>query len=277
MAATCCARLSKWYMITTNLLFACLGVAYIAFGVIGNRDGFHGATLFPDSIFKLVAILGAVILVAAILGITGAVVKRRWILYVYMVIVIGALIYQVVLGVKIYKQGADPPAYVAPIWSKASEKYRASLQNEFSCCGYNNAMDQPAVTDRCNPVAGLISKDPPCYDTLTQYVDMAFTRFYAVLFAALAVEVLALTNAITVLCTRSIYGEDESERRRRRKSGIRLDDMSPDTPTTAGSHNNFGADANNYYGAYKEDRGNQHDSYNIYQQNNYNQSNGRYY
>lgn len=39
-------------MLTTNLLVACLGVAFIAFGVIGFRDGFKGAILFPPLIFK---------------------------------------------------------------------------------------------------------------------------------------------------------------------------------------------------------------------------------
>lgn len=45
-------RLSKVYMVTTNLLFACLGFAFIAFGVIGRREGFKGATLFPPNTFK---------------------------------------------------------------------------------------------------------------------------------------------------------------------------------------------------------------------------------
>ncbi|KAI9484842.1 Tetraspanin family-domain-containing protein [Zychaea mexicana] len=280
MAPTCCARLSKWYMITTNLLFACLGIAYIAFGVIGNKDGFKGASLFPESIFKQVAILGAIVIFASILGMVGTFVKRKWILLIYMLIVVVALVYQVVIGIKIYQKGADSPGYVAPLWSQAKESYRASLQNDFSCCGFNNAMDQPAVTDTCNPQSGTISPDPPCYDTLTEYVDMAFMRFYVVLFAALAVEILALTNAITVMCTRSIYGaeEDEDERRRRRKSGIRLDDISPDTPTTAGSHNNYSADANNYYGAYKESNAySQHDSYDAYNRQNTYQAQGRYY
>lgn len=44
--------ISKVYMITTNLLFACLGVAFIAFGLIGMKDKFAGATLFPDNTFE---------------------------------------------------------------------------------------------------------------------------------------------------------------------------------------------------------------------------------
>jgi hypothetical protein len=39
-------------MITTNLLFACLGVAFIALGLIGMKDGFVGATLFPGNVFQ---------------------------------------------------------------------------------------------------------------------------------------------------------------------------------------------------------------------------------
>jgi hypothetical protein len=45
-------RLSKVYMITTNSLFACLGLAFIAFGLIGVQDKFAGATLFPDNTFE---------------------------------------------------------------------------------------------------------------------------------------------------------------------------------------------------------------------------------
>lgn len=282
-------------MITTNLLFACLGIAFIAFGVIGERDRFKGASLFPELTFKLIAILGAIILVAALIGIVAAFTRRKFLTYIYMIIVIVALVYQVVIGIRVYQKAANPSGYLAPIWATASESYRAHLENEFSCCGYNNAMDAPAVTDTCNPTSGMISTDPPCYDTLNSYVHTAFVRVYAVLFAALAVEVLALSNGITILCTSYIYGDDDdAERRRRRKSGIRLDDMSPDTPTTAGSHNHYGLsaeEAKSYYGAgYKEDtssysgRNPRYDSYDMYRQENSSRvqygdpySNGRYY
>lgn len=50
-----------------------------------------------------------------------------------MLIVIVALVYQVVIGVKIYQKGANPPAYIAPLWSQAKDSYRASLQDEVCC------------------------------------------------------------------------------------------------------------------------------------------------
>ncbi|KAG0194954.1 hypothetical protein DFQ28_000053 [Apophysomyces sp. BC1034] len=259
-------------MITTNLLFACLGIAFIAFGLIGNQDGFAGATLFPGNTFKLVAILGAVICVAAIFGMVGAFTKRPFVTYIYLIIVVIALVFQVVIGVKIYQKAANPPQYVAPLWNTASASYRTHLQDQFSCCGFNNPMDNPAITDTCNPQNG-VSSLRPCYYPLTNFVHSTFGKVYLVLFAALAVELLAISNGITQLCTRSIYGDsdDEDERRRRRKSGIRLDDMSPDTPTTAGSTNNFGDHklyAGDGHSMYSKNNNSQYDNYEGYRQNN---------
>jgi hypothetical protein len=39
-------------MIITNLLFVCVGIGFIAFGLIGKKNGFNGATLFPEDTFQ---------------------------------------------------------------------------------------------------------------------------------------------------------------------------------------------------------------------------------
>ncbi|KAG0743757.1 hypothetical protein G6F57_005042 [Rhizopus arrhizus] len=92
-------------------------------------------------------------------------------------------------------------------------------------------MDNYAITDQCQPTASSIQDAPPCADILINYAKSAFRKAYLVVFAALALEVLAMTNAITLLCT-SFDAEDENERRKHRKSGIRLDEMSLESPTT---------------------------------------------
>ncbi|KAI8374639.1 Tetraspanin family-domain-containing protein [Radiomyces spectabilis] len=269
--ATCCARLSKLYTVTTNSLCACLGVAFIAFGLIGYEDKFHGATLFPQIYFTLIAVLGAIIIVAALVGMIAAFIKRRSLVIIYLVIVFVALVFQVIIGVKVYQKSGDPVQYLASLWGNASIQSRAELQNDFSCCGFNTVSDNPAPTDQCAAGSGAVM-NPPCYAVLRQYVNSSFSKLYLVIFVALAIEVLCICNGITVLCTRSIYGrdDDEEERRRRRKSGIKLDDMSisPDTPTTAGSYNHFGdyykEDANSTYGG--KPPGSRYDSYDMYRQ-----------
>jgi hypothetical protein len=45
-------RLSKIYMITTNALFAALGLSFLIFGLLGVTNKFHGSVIIPDIIYK---------------------------------------------------------------------------------------------------------------------------------------------------------------------------------------------------------------------------------
>jgi len=220
-------------MITTNSLFAALGLSFIIFGLLGYTNKFHGAVLIPDDILKLIIVLGVVILVTSILGLISAYSQRRCIIYVYMVIVAAALILQVTVGVLVYQKGANYNSFVNSMWSSASTQDRLAIQNEFQCCGLTTSMDKPAISSTCNPNAGTAAV--PCAPILTSFVHDSFSKLYLVVFAALAFEVLALTNAITLLCAPSMSGE-ERERRMRRKSGIKLEDMSNHSSTMDGSN-----------------------------------------
>ncbi|KAI9023609.1 Tetraspanin family-domain-containing protein [Phycomyces nitens] len=247
---TCCSSLSRWYVLVTNLLFVCLGLAFLVFGLLGYKDHFKGSTLFPDSYFYLVAILGGIIIISALLGITQAFVRSRALMWIYILIVLVALVYQVVIGVKVYKKAADPVGYLAPLWTNSPESYRLHVQQEFDCCGFNNNMDHPAITDECRPQVGKVLHLAPCYDGLVDYVKDYFGKLYLVLFAALSIEILALSNAVTMLCTQKQPAGSLGEaydRHQRRRSGIKLDEISVvDSPTIAGSHNQF-ADEHKQY------------------------------
>lgn len=67
---------------------------------------------------------------AAILGIIGAFKHRKGVIVVYMIIVVIALVFQVVIGVKVYQKGANTAAYLAPLWSTGTNSFRETLQNE---------------------------------------------------------------------------------------------------------------------------------------------------
>jgi hypothetical protein len=71
-----------------------------------------------------------VICVAAIFGIIGAYVKKNIITYIYMIIIIGALVFQVMIGVRIYQKAANPSKYLSDLWPSSSYDYRANLQNQ---------------------------------------------------------------------------------------------------------------------------------------------------
>jgi hypothetical protein len=76
------------------------------------------------------AILGAVIIVAAIFGIIGAFVRKTMVTYLYMFIIICALVFQVIIGVRVYQKAANAAQYLNGLWPAASINYRANLQNQ---------------------------------------------------------------------------------------------------------------------------------------------------
>ncbi|KAG2180939.1 hypothetical protein INT43_008519 [Umbelopsis isabellina] len=260
-------------MITTNALFAALGLSFLIFSLLGITNRFHGSVIIPDIIYKMIIVLSIIILVTSILGWISAYSPRRCVIYIYMVIVAAALILQVVVGVLVYQKGANYASFVSTMWSDSSNADRLAIQNEFTCCGLTTSADKPALSNTCSPNGNSY---PPCAPILNSFVHDSFSKLYLIVFAALVFEVLALTNAVTLLCAPNM-SEEESERRRRRKSGIKLEDMSTNSTSMAGS--NIGGDAYSPY-SYKDETasvrsGNRYNNggYNSYNR----QENDRYY
>jgi hypothetical protein len=61
-------------------------------------------------------------------------------------------------------------------------------------------MDHPVSSDTCIPHQ-VIDSAPPCYGPMNQYIKQELTHIYIVLFTSLVIELLALCNSITQLCT----------------------------------------------------------------------------
>ncbi|ORX52300.1 hypothetical protein DM01DRAFT_1336684 [Hesseltinella vesiculosa] len=239
----CCSRLSKVYILLTNFLFTCLGFAWVVFGVMGFKNKFIGASLFPSLVFKLSAVLGAVILVASVLGYTAAYRRRRGMIYCYILIILASLVIQVYIGIQVYRPAANPTPYLTSFWTDATDAEKTMLETEFSCCGYDGLSTVDAGT--C-PVPTF----PACENALFTYIRHAFQKVYMITFVALALQLLALSNGVTLICSHDDE-EHEEERRQRRKSGIPLNDMSMD----------------HHSGYYVDQQ--PHDHYNIYRQNNH--------
>ncbi|KAG1470485.1 hypothetical protein G6F56_002657 [Rhizopus delemar] len=142
-----------------------------------------------------------------------------------MIVILAALVVQVLIGIKLYKASANVSTYMSDLWASSNASFRGDLQNETN-------MDKYIKNDQCDPKSKTIGSLSPCADILISFAKDMFGKAYLVVFAALALEVLAMSNAITLLCVRFGGGDEEDERRRRRKSGIKLDDMSVETPAT---------------------------------------------
>ncbi|KAI8391094.1 uncharacterized protein BYT42DRAFT_555560 [Radiomyces spectabilis] len=223
---TCCQRLSKGYVITTNLLFACFGFGLMIFGVMGFQHRFDGSVLFPVNILKMINILGIIITFTAIIGIIGAFLRGRQTIHIlYTAIVLIAFVYQISIAVIVYDQTAHMGTWLSHIWYESPTEYRAYAQDKLSCCGFSHVMDHTAVSKTCS-----LDMPPnaiqPCHLPLTAYTKKQLSTVYIILFAALSIELLALCNAITLLCSPMVGDrpdlDDDPEHFHRRSPSRRI-------------------------------------------------------
>ncbi|KAG1474355.1 hypothetical protein G6F56_000405 [Rhizopus delemar] len=114
--------------------------------------------------------------------------------------IIIAFVYQVSIGVIVYNQAAHTTSWISQTWAEASSEYRLYAQTKFHCCGYTGPMDHPVPSDMCVPHE-VMDPSPPCYSPMNQYIKQELTQIYVVLFISLVIELLALSNSITQLCT----------------------------------------------------------------------------
>ncbi|KAI8072165.1 uncharacterized protein B0P05DRAFT_549150 [Gilbertella persicaria] len=157
--------------------------------------------LYPVNVLKMLSILGLILIFIALIGILGGFYKDRKMIHVlYLTLVVVALIYQISIAVIVYDQAAHVPNWLNEGWTTSTQDYKLYAQKRFNCCGYASAMDHPAPSSACLPSPTFHALQA-CQRPLTRFVQTTLSRMYITLFTSLAIELLALCNVITLLCT----------------------------------------------------------------------------
>lgn len=117
----------------------------------------------------------------------------------------------------VYNQAAHTTSWLSEAWAESSVDYRLYAQTKVAflppfffpvinisiklhCCGFTGPSDHPVPSPTCVPHQ-LTNSEQPCRDPMNQYMREELTHIYIVLFTSLAIEILALCNSITHLCT----------------------------------------------------------------------------
>ncbi|KAI8377286.1 hypothetical protein BD560DRAFT_325736 [Blakeslea trispora] len=161
------------------------------------------SVLYPSNILKMLSILGLILIFIALIGILGSFYKdRRTIHILYLTMVIAAFIYQISIGAIVYDQTAHTANWLSSTWSSSTREYRLYAQDKFNCCGFATHLDYvvPSSTCTADHVANTLQA---CQQPLTDFVKKKLTHIYIALFTSLAIELLALCNVITLLCTQA--------------------------------------------------------------------------
>ncbi|KAI9012019.1 hypothetical protein CLU79DRAFT_770962 [Phycomyces nitens] len=177
--------------------------------MMGIQHRFDGSLLFPVNILKMLNILGIILVFAAAIGIFGAFYPNRQTLHIlYTTIVMIAFIYQLATAAIVYDQAVHIEGWLSQVWADSSRDYRLYAQHKFVCCGFAHVFDHPVVTDSCG-LSSTTNSSPPCYGPAIYFIRKQLSVVYILLFAALSIELLALSNAVTLMCNRHIDSDDE--------------------------------------------------------------------
>jgi hypothetical protein len=137
----------------------------------------------------------------------------------YTTLVIVAFIYQISIAVIVYDQAAHTTSWLSDTWNNSSREYKLYAQTKFNCCGFSQPLDHSIATPTCLP-DHIINSAQPCYGPMKRFIQTQLSHMYIALFTGLAIELLALCNVITLLCT-----FNTSTRRKKWEVG-------PEVPTT---------------------------------------------
>eukprot|EP00697_Spironema_sp_BW2_P009239 gnl/Spiro4/24073_TR11932_c0_g8_i1.p1 gnl/Spiro4/24073_TR11932_c0_g8~~gnl/Spiro4/24073_TR11932_c0_g8_i1.p1 ORF type:complete len:270 (-),score=64.85 gnl/Spiro4/24073_TR11932_c0_g8_i1:153-962(-) len=149
----CTLSLIKWFSAGLNFLFLVLGVVVVVVGV--NADLGWSSIQVSTDVAKGTIGLGCIIFFLAFLGCFGSAQLKKYILYLYFVLVFLIFIAILVIFVTALMNG-DNGVHdtVSKIWDHASNDDRNAIQKSLDCCGFNSVLDRPgsicySVTTSC--------------------------------------------------------------------------------------------------------------------------------
>lgn len=149
----------------------------------------------------VITILGLILIFTSLVGILGGYYReRRKIHILYTTLVVAAFIYQISVAVIVYDQAAHTSNWMSDSWNSSTKDYKLYAQKKFNCCGFSHPMDHSIATSTCFP-DHIVNSAQPCYGPLTRFIQVKLSHMYIALFTSLAIELLALCNVITHLCT----------------------------------------------------------------------------
>ncbi|CAO3680770.1 unnamed protein product [Rhizopus stolonifer] len=213
---SCCQKQSQLYLIFTNFLFFILGCAVVSFGTMAIELKISNAVLIPVNILKsieiitdmsiltyylVISLLGIMLIFTSLIGLLASFCRERKSIHILCTTtVVIAFMYQVSIAAIVYIQAANTSSWLSQTWAEASIDYRSYAQTKFDCCGFTNPLDHPVQSNTCVPHQ-VMDSSPPCYGPMNHYIKQELTHIYVALFAGLVIELLALCNSITQLCT----------------------------------------------------------------------------
>jgi len=138
-----CTYCTKYSIFLSNVFIFLVGVSILSVGLWAKTNlRKDKLTSFQDPVILTVIVLGSFIGGSALFGCCGAWLESRFLLTLFLVVLVLLLIAQLGVGIGSYVERSRIPTELDKLWDKASDNLRNYTQFEFSCCGFFNSTDR---------------------------------------------------------------------------------------------------------------------------------------
>jgi len=204
---SCCVSMVKHLFVVLNVLFVLIGVGIVGLGLYVHREGTKvpSNSQGPDvhyearNISLALYILGGSITFLAFIGCCAA--HKRWkvLLCCYWFILSALIAAQVVVGLYVVHQAKDGKIHerLSKVWHSASDGWRNEVQDNFSCCGFEDPSDDPGTV--C-PGHTKLNPDAGCFPVLKHDAKRVLHTVVIAALVLAGIEVFCLLASMCLLC-----------------------------------------------------------------------------
>ncbi|KAI8991343.1 hypothetical protein BDF20DRAFT_36728 [Mycotypha africana] len=198
---TCCLKHSLLHLLLIDLIFFVCACCLLVLSLLAIENRIPNCILFPINIFKMLTILGLLLLFNSLIGIvytyffnknnkkTEA--RRLRILYISVICI--TFIYQLSIGILIYDEAST---HNISNWllnfhnniltaAPTTASHIRYIEAKFQCRYYLATTGSTAVN--------MITSSSTCYEPIIHYVQTVLSKFYISLFATLPIELIFLS------------------------------------------------------------------------------------
>jgi len=191
-------------------LFLVMGICMIVFGASIQNSETQG--LVKNQLAVGIIVIGVFVLIVGCIGIVGALMDHKGVVFAYESILAIFFIIQIVIAALILADSSNAAYLVETGWNNADPSTRISIQNDFSCCGLYGNSSYP-LTEPCQTYnQGISCSDKVVSDLKSKYWPAGFVCIILVL-----LQIAGLAFGCIMMCGKKEAAASDLMSKRKRK------------------------------------------------------------
>jgi len=196
----------KVTLLILNVFFLILGAILIAVGAFSLKNLSDVSVLLNTGLPIGIIILGTFIFILSFFGCCGAAIENRFLLIIYVIILLVLMICQIAIGGAAYSQRQHVSENLKYQWSTLDNDTQDWVEDQFLCCGFDSIDEDQACVDRTG-------HQDACGVILIEFFSTWMTIIFYIGIIFGLIEIAGLVFGLLLYCCISAKGKADTRER----------------------------------------------------------------